>query len=53
VDRETVAAGVDGFLTLSGAPQFFGQLREGNRRRILLDPASEIVDALVVGHPPL
>src|SRR5437868_1943834 len=53
VDRETGAAGVDSFLTLPGAPQFFGELRKCNRRRILLDPASKIVDALVVGHPPL
>jgi len=50
VDRETGAAGVDSFLTLPGAPQFFGELRKCNRRRILLDPASKIVDALVVGH---
>jgi hypothetical protein len=50
VDREAGAADVNGFLVLPCPPALLGQLREGDRRRILLDPASQIFDALVVGH---
>ena len=32
-------------LGLPGAPVLFGQLREGNRRRVGFDPASQIVDS--------
>ena len=50
MNRKTGAAGVHRFLTLPRAPQFFGELRKRNRRRILLDPASEIFNPLVVCH---
>jgi hypothetical protein len=42
---ETGPARLDRFVESAGAAQFFGKLRERNRRRILLDPAPEIVDA--------
>ena len=35
---------------IARAPELLGQLREGNRRRVLLDPTPEILDALVGGH---
>jgi hypothetical protein len=53
MDREAGAANVHRFLKLRRPPAFLGELREGDRRRVFLDPASKIVDALVVGHRPL
>ena len=41
---------VDRLLVLPGAPVFFGELRKGNRRRILLDAASKVVDSRIVSH---
>ena len=46
------AAGIDRFLILLRPPALFGELRKSNRRRILLDPASEVFYPLVVGHRP-
>ncbi len=50
VYREAGATDVNRFLVLPRPPAFFGELREGDRRRILLDPASKIFDPLTVGH---
>jgi hypothetical protein len=50
VDGEAGAADVHGFLELPGAPVFLGQLGEGNRRRVLLDPPSKIFQPLIDGH---
>ena len=47
---EAGAADVDRFLKVAGAPAFLGELREGDRRRVPLDPASKIVNPLAVGH---
>ena len=47
---ETGAADVDGLLVMAGAAALLRQLGEGNRRRIRLDPASEIFNPLAVGH---
>src|SRR2546428_9692133 len=44
------AADVDRFLKLPGAPELLGELRKSNRRRILLDPASKVVDPRIVAH---
>jgi hypothetical protein len=40
----------DGFFAVSRAPVLFGQLRKRNRRRILLDPASKILNPRVIRH---
>src|SRR5438105_7374670 len=53
MDGESRAAGVDGFLELAGTPALFGELREGNRRRVFLDSASKIFDSLIIGHQSL
>jgi hypothetical protein len=45
MNLEAGPARVDGLVESAGAAQFFGKLRERNRRRILLDPAPEIFDA--------
>ena len=50
VNLEAGAADVDGFLELPGAPELLGELRKSNRCRILLDPASKVVNARVVSH---
>src|SRR5437867_8353639 len=50
MDGEAGAAGVDGFVKMSGAAALFGELRERNRRRVLLDPASKVFDSRVFGH---
>ena len=44
------AADLDGFGVLPCPPVLLGELRERDRRRILLDPASKVFDAGVVGH---
>ena len=46
-------ADVYGLLKLAGAAVFLGQLREGNRRRVLLDPSSKIFQSLIGCHPRL
>ena len=51
MNREPGAADLDRFFVLPGAPAFFRELRESDRRRILLDPASKVVNARLVGHP--
>jgi hypothetical protein len=50
MEMEARAADVDGFLVVAGAAALFGELGEGDRRRILLDPASKVINPLVVGH---
>ena len=50
VDGEAGAADVHGFLELPRAPVFLGQLGEGDRRRVLLDPPSKIFQPLIDGH---
>jgi len=50
VNRETGAARLDRFFELASPPELLSELRKRNRRRILLDPASKVVDALIVGH---
>ena len=50
VNREAGPADLDRFLMLSSAPAFLGELREGDRRRIPVDPAPQIVNSVVVGH---
>lgn len=47
---EAGAARIGRFLELLRAAELLGELRESDRRRIALDPASKIVDALRVGH---
>jgi hypothetical protein len=42
---EALAADPHGLLGLPGTPVFLGQLRKGNRRRVGLDPASQVIDA--------
>ena len=50
MDDETGAASKDSVLVAAGAPVFLRQLCECNRRRVLLDPASEFLDPRVIGH---
>jgi len=50
VMRQAVAAGPDRLVVLSGPTVFLGKLRKRKRRRILLDPASQFVETLCVGH---
>ena len=50
MNREAGAARVHRFLELLRAAEFLGELRESDRRRVALDPAPEIVNALRVGH---
>jgi hypothetical protein len=45
MDRETRTADVYGFLKHGGAAVLFCELREGNRRRVQLDPSSQIIEA--------
>jgi hypothetical protein len=45
MNAEAGPAGVNRFLILARSPALFRELRKSNRRRILLDPASQIVDA--------
>jgi hypothetical protein len=47
---ETAAAHVHGFLVVAGAAILFRELCKGNRRRVLLDPASEFFDPWIIGH---
>lgn len=51
---EPGAGDAHGVLELAAPPVLFRELRKHNRRRILLDPASELLDAGVIGrHPPI
>ena len=45
VNFEAGAADVDSFLKHRRAPVLFSELGESNRRRVLLDPSSEIFQA--------
>jgi len=47
---EACATDLNRFAALPRAPVLLGELGESDRRRILLDPASEIIDARAVGH---
>ena len=47
---EALPADVDGFLVPAEATAFFGKLCKCNRRRILFDPASKVVQSDVVRH---
>jgi hypothetical protein len=50
VDRQTGAADADGFRRAAGAAELFGERRKRQRRRILLDPASQVFNARAVRH---
>jgi hypothetical protein len=47
---EALAADAHGLLELADAATLFRQLGKCERRRLLLDPASQIVEAVRVGH---
>ena len=49
--RESRLAHTHRFLALACPPVLFCKLRKSNRRRILQDPASEVFNPRVVGHP--
>ena len=51
MDREAGVADRHRLLELAGAAVLFGKLSEGDRRRVLFDPAPEVVNSLIVGHP--
>jgi hypothetical protein len=48
--REAGLADSDRFFTVAGPPVFLCKLRKSNRRRILLDPASKVLDSRVIRH---
>ena len=50
MDGETGAAGCDRVVELTGATVLLGELRKSNRRRVLLNPASKVVNACGRGH---
>jgi hypothetical protein len=50
MQAEACAADVGGLLVLSRPPAFLGELGEGDRRRVPLDPASKVIDPLTIGH---
>ena len=41
---------IDRFLKAAGPSELLGELRKRNRRRILLNPASKVLDPRVVGQ---
>jgi hypothetical protein len=43
-------ADADRLVVLSGAAISFRELCEGDRRRVVIDPASQFLDAWIVGH---
>ena len=45
--RQTGATAMYGFVVIPRPAVFLGELREGNRRRILLDPASKLLEPRV------
>lgn len=50
MEDEAGLTDLDGFGRLAVAPQFFCEGREGERRRILLDPATQFLNAGAVRH---
>jgi hypothetical protein len=50
MNRETGAAGFDGLVELPRAAELLGELGKSDRRRIALNPASKILDPLIVRH---
>jgi hypothetical protein len=50
VTLQSGTACLDGIVEQAGATILIGQRGEGDRRRVLLDPALQLVDAGVVGH---
>ncbi len=50
MEFQSRAADVDRFLILLRPPALFGELRKRNRRRVFLDPASQVVYPTVVRH---
>ena len=53
MDREPRAACGDRVFVVPGPPELFGKLSKSNRRRVLLDPASKLLDAGIVRHSPV
>lgn len=51
VMSESGPADADGVLMAAGAPVFLGELREGKRRRVPLDPASQFLQPRWISHP--
>src|SRR5438105_1729135 len=52
MDAQSNAADVDGLAERSGAAALLGELRKCHRRRVLLDPASKVVNPRIVEHRP-
>jgi hypothetical protein len=50
MDRQAGATGFNRLVDPPRTAELLSELREGNRRRILLDPASKVLDARRVGH---
>lgn len=51
--NEAGAADANRFFVRAGAPALFSELRENQRRRVLLDPASKLENAWFVCHVPV
>jgi hypothetical protein len=47
---QTGLAHLDGFLAVTSAAVLFRKLRKSNRRRILVNPASKILNSRVIRH---
>ena len=50
MEGQSGAADINRFLILPRPAAFFGELREGNRRRVLLDPASKFFNPRIIRH---
>lgn len=50
MDRKPCAADRDRLFIAASPPVFFGELRKRDRRRVLLDPASKLLNTGMVGH---
>ena len=50
VQGESGAADLDGLVQPTGTPELFGKGRKCERRRILVDPASQLLNARAVRH---
>ena len=50
VEGEAGPAGLDRLAEPAGAPEFLGEGGKSKRRRILLDPASQLLNARAVRH---
>jgi len=50
VDSQPGAAGIDRVMEIAVPPVLFPELRKGNRRRVLFNPATKLVDATIVSH---